>query len=308
MKPETKEILQMVADGVINVEEAERLLDAVSEGERKSRQKGARPGGPGDSFESVRDALAQIGPAVGEAVREVTGIFRDPERDAEFEEGAAPVPPEGTQCTLAPGSRLEIRSERRVGRGGDVELVGTEGETLEVLPGPGSHARLLEKDGRVKIRWRGGWLKVKVPRSVAGLDTKTLGGNVTMSGIDAAAQIKTLGGNLVLSGLSLDCRAKTMGGDVTASLKEDCRGRFQFTTMGGDVDVASPLEGPSLAIEARTMAGRVQIDPGFRGSVRRRSSAGGPTSVQVGEDQPQVTLRLKTMGGNITVRQVRDGD
>ena len=46
MSQERREILEMVADGTLSVEEAERLLDALTEGERKeagARERHRRP-------------------------------------------------------------------------------------------------------------------------------------------------------------------------------------------------------------------------------------------------------------------------
>ncbi len=92
-----RDILKMLSENVISVEEAERLLKALNEGDHRAeephsnRRKHHHHQGIGmgmsGMFESIGDALSDIGPMVKNTVEDVmTGVFGDDLGDLEDED------------------------------------------------------------------------------------------------------------------------------------------------------------------------------------------------------------------------------
>ena len=77
MSQEQTEILQMLAGGAISVEEAERLLNALAEGQKKAAAAAGggsqcKQQGVQEALHSVREAVAGIGPTVARMVGEIS--------------------------------------------------------------------------------------------------------------------------------------------------------------------------------------------------------------------------------------------
>ena len=89
MNTERIEILEMVADKVITVEEAERLLQALDEGQRRlsAALSGGRVGRlhHGKVVESIGEILAGITPTVRNAVEEALSSHMNPETEVGHE-------------------------------------------------------------------------------------------------------------------------------------------------------------------------------------------------------------------------------
>lgn len=99
MSDAQREVLKMLADKVITVDEAERLLRALNEGDKRKEEAKSRAGGfPSFSsaFETLGETLADIGPMVKNVVEDVmTGLFGDEPGDLGEEELENVEPIEG---------------------------------------------------------------------------------------------------------------------------------------------------------------------------------------------------------------------
>lgn len=303
MSEEQREILKMVADKTITVEEAERLLKALEEGERarESRQPKDR-GGVGAAFDALSDVLSDIGPMVRNAVEDaVSGVGFGP--DEPDEEGFETVPWEKGPVIIPQGATLEI-VQRRTGvrHGAGLYVEGVPGDACTIEGSGASDVRVYRQEGRVHIRWAHGDLKVCVPHTVAKVVARVMGGSIRSHEVACPVHLRTMGGNLELSGVAHPFDVKTMGGGVTLDLASGFRGDAKGHTMGGSIAATVPCD-LSCTVHAVTMGGAVEIEGGM--AHVQRSKAAGKQAVRVSLGQGPVcgSIALKTMGGSITVRR-----
>ena len=308
MSDENREILRMLSDKVITVDEAERLLTALGEGQAKREQEEQRAqrhsGSVGETLHSVRQTIAGIGPMIGEAVGEATsGLFDHDEEDLEATEQIIPEP---TRFAISPDAALLIRNQGGpMGSGGRVIVTGVD-ESECTVSGPGLRtARIGSRGDDHEIRWRRGDLKVMVPKAIRSLTTHTRGGDIRVAELGCELFVKTLGGNLILDDLAETFHASTMGGNVEVGLAAGWSGNGKASTMGGNVKLSYPEGLGATEMRAKTMAGRIRCEA--TGKQSTAQSGVGPQRVTalLGEGDLTGHLSLKTMAGNIEVRQAQ---
>lgn len=308
MSEERREVLRMLSDKVITVDEAERLLGALAVGqekrEREEQRSERRSGSVGDTLQSMRQTIAGIGPMIGEVVGEATsGLF---DHDTEDLEGIEQIVPEPTRFAIEPGSNLLIRNEGSpMGSGGRVIVTGVAEDECAVS-GPGLQtARIGTRGNDHEIRWRRGDLKVLVPRTIGGLTTHTRGGDIRISGLGCEFFVKTLGGNLVLEDLAAPFHASTMGGNVDLALSAEFHGDGKASTMGGNVKLGYPEGLGGTEVRAKTMAGRIRCETIGQQTTAQVGVGPQRATTRLGEGDVTGHLSLKTMAGNIDVKQVQ---
>jgi hypothetical protein len=317
MSEERKEILRMVADRVITVDDAERLLRALAEGERREESspppppRGHRRGrarGMGMALGGLGEALAGIGPMVRAVVEDAVSGLADAtlELGDDDEEGLEAVDLADGRFRLEPGAKLVIRNDRRQGQGGgDLILERVEGEECELVGEEAENLRVFVGERKAVVRWAGGLLRVRVPASVRELKAMTLGGDIEVMGVPCEQSLKTMGGGLYLREMSASFKAKTMGGGIDLSLAPTWRGSAKATSMGGTIQVQVP-RGIALRVEARTMGGTIDVPSGLGRVLRTRGTAKQKVELELGEGDSRGELELKTMGGDIRFRELAD--
>lgn len=311
MSDERKEILRMLAEKVISVDETERLLRALDDGDRKRREKESRPGNfPRDSLrvslDSLGDALSEVGPSVKgvveEAVSSLAGLRIDEEEDDEEES----VEITEKSFPLAEGTRLIIRNTPRPRTGNaNLSIEAVEGDMCEIITDDARNVRVRRGKSRTTIRWTTGSLRVKVPATVAKLNGSTMGGDIGVQGLACETVIKTMGGDLSLQGVSGEFAAKTMGGSVSIRLDPAWHGDSKAVTMGGAVSLSAP-QGVNANVRATTMGGRVDVEDGLGRVIRGSSFINQKIELTLGEGEPTSTLMVKTMGGDISIKRLAD--
>ncbi|MBU1096796.1 MAG: hypothetical protein KKB34_09975 [Bacteroidetes bacterium] len=142
-----------------------------------------------------------------------------------------------------------------------------------------------------------GMFTIKVP-SKFNVNFSTMGGDVSLTGIDGLLSGKTMGGELILRNLNGELELTTMGGDIELS-ESDVDGFVK--TMGGDIS----FDNVTGNIDAKSMGGDIK-----QKNVKRRSgeTIGNETNVETmgGEiivDEAAYGAKVKTMGGNITINK-----
>jgi len=138
MSDAQRDILKMLSDNVINVDEAERLLRALNEGEqRKEEARSGRRGhhghAMGSMFESIGETLADIGPMIKNTVEDVmTGVFGDELGDLD-DEDFVDVEPVEEQYVLEQETHMIIVSDWKWGpRRGDLQVHGISGNACRI--------------------------------------------------------------------------------------------------------------------------------------------------------------------------------
>ncbi len=145
--------------------------------------------------------------------------------------------------------------------------------------------------------------------SLSGLEGKfsgrTMGGAIRLRELTGEASLTTMGGGIEVVDSTLDGTVETMGGSILfRNLEGDLKGK----TMGGSVrtegvrrpaaEAGGRAEGP---VEITTMGGDVKVADAPQGA--RLSTMGGDIVVE----RAARFVRASTMGGNVRVREV-DGE
>lgn len=303
MSAERMEILKMVAEKVITVEEGERLLRALGDGEQRRREPEGqgpfrRPGLVG-AMEGFGEALAGIGPMVRGVVEEaMAGVGLDlGEEEDEYDAGEVL----GRTFPVGPDTELVVRDDPRIGCGVDLELLGTTSTQCEVLDEGSTGARITRRGSRVIIRTSKDHLRVRIPNTVGRVQAVTLGGDITVRGLAAPLTLRSAGGNLELEGICKALKAKTAGGNIRLDLTDEWTGDSRIATMGGTITVRVPAR-IRAQILAGTMGGQVKVEEGL-GQIRRQQKLA-KEKVEVNLGDGGSSLEIKTVGGDINLRRL----
>lgn len=304
MSEERIEILRMVADGVINVEEAERLIKALGEGDERRRER-KRTSVVESAFEGVGEAFGAIGQVVQSTVEDAmegVEIGLDSVNQDDEEDG---VKLEGLAFEIPLGGRVSLRQRGRTGRltPCSLLLLPTDGDTCLVEAQEDADVRAYRKGSRTRIWWKRGALTVRVPKSASGVDAKVLGGDLSANALACSLSAQVLGGRMELRALQQPFECKVMGGDVRLSLSSALTGHSSARTVGGNLVIEVPEE-LRASISASSTGGEVRAEEGI-GKIRRD---GGKlqrrTLIELGgggEDAAEISL--KTIGGEVFVRR-----
>jgi hypothetical protein len=310
MSEERKEILRMLSEGIIKVDDAEKLLHALDEGERKraeadrNRPRTFRHVFKPGSFNGIGETLAGIGPVIHDAINEAMEGVQGVVVMADPEEGGVPVSAEGGTFDVPSGASLVIRNRgHRHSRGGDLSIHGAEGGACR-FEGPGAGGvRVYRMGDKYILSWPEDDIEVYVPDSAADVSVALKGGDVSAAGVKNRLSVKTMGGDIDLAGVVRDFSVTTMGGDVSIRLDQAWKGQGEGSTMGGDIDLEVPC-GTSARIGAVTMGGSIDLPADASQIAEKKSIPGRRAEIVLGpSDAPESSVRLKTMGGDIDIRE-----
>jgi DUF4097 and DUF4098 domain-containing protein YvlB len=171
----------------------------------------------------------------------------------------------------------------------------------------------VDRHGNVKANCD---LYIKVPASFD-IEFETMGGDVTISGIEGEISGRTMGGDIDFEGLKGELAVTTMGGDITVLDSEvdgsvktmggdveisDVKGDLKGSTMGGDVtyENVERTDGSAEEVTISTMGGDLELD--YAGKSIKAKTYGGDIDVARAEK-----VNVSTMGGDITVEEAPIG-
>ena len=335
MTDERRRILDMLSEGKITVDDAERLLKALnSGGYLEDRVQDAIEGGV-RKLEGLGGSLVE---EMKDGGRQRVTVVLDEEdeahtRDDTFEVGDSP--------------RLEVRSFNglvRVSAGepGSIRVGANlrdpqavrysavqEGETIKVEASPrGRSGGFLSG---LFGQHRGSDIEVTVPVATS-VDLATSNGPVELRGTESSGTVKTSNSRIRVEKFKGDLKAQTSNGRITVEALEGSaelttvngrvsiesgHGRFDVTTSNGRIGFQGSMEPgglnklvtsngrievvldaePSLKVEASTVNGRARCElPGFLAS----ADTGQKLEGIVGEGEAE--LVAKTVNGGITIR------
>ena len=312
MSEEQREILQMISDGKISADDGAKLLEALKVGEQKRREiesparrvkekkrrmhemKGVIPL---SGLAGMREMGRMMRGIMRESVSGIDGDFAEIDEemyeDAGFLEG--PIEMEsGTELVL------KRRTKLHRDRGGDLNLIGVEGSTLEAVGEDAPVINVYREKGTVYLKWDKGDLTLNVPETVDNVTASIMGGDINLSAVSAAAEIKTKGGNINLSDASRAFTAKTMGGDIMIRLIDNWNEDSEAATMGGNINLIL-RESTRSEISAKTMGGEITVGEGISGVNESGHHGASRVNIDLSDGQDAPDLSLKTMGGDISV-------
>lgn len=215
--------------------------------------------------------------------------------------------------------------------GGDITIVGWGNESVKVsadLSGRGSdniNLTVEERSGGILVRSRyveqrksqssSLEIEVRVPSifdvkidsmggglSIDGVEGtfsgKTMGGRLKLTNLKGELQLTTMGGSITLTNSDVDGRVKTMGGKA---LVEDVYGDVKVTSMGGEVTHrrVTRTHGDSIGDQVKidTMGGDINVSDAPSGADVH--TMGGDITI----DSAREYVKAKTMGGDIRIKE-----
>lgn len=197
---------------------------------------------------------------------------------------------------LRTGASIEITGWNKESLTADVSLKGEDADNIEIKYDQSGNNIEIISEYKEKRRHQNSNVKIflKVPDKF-NVDFSTMGGGVTITGVEGNLEGTTMGGKLDLSKLKGNLNMQTMGGSITLRDSE-VDGKVQ--TMGGEVLVEN-VQGD---IDAKSMGGKVKHVnvKGNKINVGREvniSTMGGELDI----DEAPNGAKLKTMGGDISV-------
>lgn len=308
-----RDVLSMVAEKVINIDEAERLLKALNEGEQRNRHRHSRRkksyhqfrDRQKGMFESMHDVFSNIGPVVSNTIKDaMNGVFDDAGKDLP-DEDFVDVDPLTKKFDIDSGTSMIVINDWKVGsKHGNLNIQGIAGNTCSLDDTEAQLRRIRRSASCFAIYWTGMQLNIDVPETVSRLLIHSKGGNIQAVNIHSEMSAKTLGGNIALTDLMKDFQAKTMGGDIGLTLNPDWSGDAHANTMGGNIVLQVP-DGVGFAADAFTMGGTISA-PKHMKVENKKSFPGKKVAIHAGDIGSTSTIGLKTMGGNIMLRDDTD--
>ncbi|HVS63345.1 MAG TPA: DUF4097 family beta strand repeat-containing protein [Thermoanaerobaculia bacterium] len=192
----------------------------------------------------------------------------------------------GVEITAGGGGLVTVRSE-----------IGADSDPVDIQVTETSRGVRISCEARDRRRSHRSHVKlfVEVPRQVD-IELESMGGSVTIDGVDGAISGETMGGALRLSNLRGELHLSTMGGDIELV---DSEVDGKVSTMGGEVllrDVVGDVDGTS-------MGGNVRLVNVTRSNGRSTGDAVIITTMggKIDVDEAPAGAKLETMGGNVRV-------
>jgi hypothetical protein len=306
MSEARKEILRLIAEGKVTPEEGDRLLRALDEAAADGRRDpaGSAPeGGPargGRFADGIAQMLEEVGETVRRAVEDAVGSaqrafdeHRSTTEAVEVRDGGFAIPA---------GARLKVQQALRISLGGgskgdNVILRTVSGADVRVIRGEAIEAHRNGSD--YVLTWAKGNLELEVPRNLAGLDVRCMGGDLEVHDFIGPMSMETMGGELRVLSPRAPFRFRTLGGRIRIADCDLRDGAAVISSTGGDVAIElSPSA--SITVHASTLGGMIDAPPEAmrdeQGRTRRRA-------VCV-FGQGAAELRIDTLGGDVRIRQV----
>lgn len=295
MREEVLEILKMVRDGIITVEEAERLLKALEEKDKKSYSK--EPFHFTHSFfgQFLNNLASSISSFIKTTMEDIFGeTFTEEEKMQEFKISES-------KFNLPDVESLKIVVKKR----GNVKLTSSSDEYFHLKSPSASMCKIFSIGKKYLFTCVNQDLEMEIPDHLKFLMVLTYGGNINVENIKSICQLKTMGGNIALLNPSREFAIKTMGGSINIKIPEPILNSSKAITMGGNINVFLSPE-LKLNVNAKTMGGSIEIDPELPLSLKRVKRGFGPQSInfEINGKIGYFSLILKTMGGDIFINKL----
>lgn len=200
------------------------------------------------------------------------------------------------------GSTISVTNERGFGRGGRarIRIAVPDGTSLSVrtasanvrATAPLDRATLSTASGDIDLvdavnaNLKSASGDIAVDRIAADLTARAASGNVRVGHIGGRASLTSVSGDLQIDRVDGDAVVSTASGDVR--VKTFSGSDFESATVSGDLELGLP-PGRTVRLSARTLSGSVRLPD------RRQAS---------GSNGPEVSLRLRSVSGDIRIERV----
>ncbi len=294
MSGERRKILEMLADGQIHADEAERLLRAVAEGE--------------GAIASAKATIAKLGDVVSEAV---SGALEGVGDRVDGDDAGEPVEGAAEGFAMAPDSQLNLRV-----RGGSVKLTQAPEGTPATIKSHSAKDVTVKQDGNaysvrvgrkadgvtivippiesISARVNGGEVKLRGV-TASSTSARVNGGNIAVVGCDTALSARCNGGNVRVEGRVCELDLRVTGGSVDVSGMAISTGAHRIKVMGGNVDVKASADA-SVLVHTKVFGGAVSSDLPVEDETK---VSGGQMSATYRIGGGDATLDIRVFGGKV---------
>jgi DUF4097 and DUF4098 domain-containing protein YvlB len=216
-------ILKLLEEGKIKAEEAERLLQALHEGE--GRRRGHHHWGLWNSMESIPDI---IGASVAGSFRHASG-----KEDLHFPRK----------------KKIAFR-----GISGDIEINGEDTEEIHIEKD--GMAKILEEGNTLTIKAISGDLRITTPKDTD-IELKGVSGDLDLQDLAGQIDISSVSGDIQGQGLTGSFRGDFVSGDLDLEYKTV--ERIEIKSKSGDIEIRlDPKVEAALEIESKY--GNIECD------------------------------------------------
>ena len=311
MTEERRKVLDMLSEGKVTVEEAERLLEALQDTHRvetRKRHKRRRinaPLSPIPGVEALQDTLEGLGEEIGKGLEESLSGWSESEEDPRDEDGKTSM----RDDTFAVGDnpRLVVR-----GFNGRIRVRAGEPGSIRVrarLKKPrGIKYRAVQEGDLVTVEAKadrqaegflhgfsrqnsGANIEVTVPVATS-VDLATSNGPVEIQGTEGGGTVQTNNGRIRVEQCKGDLNATTNNAPITV---KTLSGSAELSTSNGRVS----LEDAHGRFDVRTTNGTIKFQGRIApGNGSRLSTTNGKIKVALGAD-PSLELTATTVNGRV---------
>jgi len=319
MGEEQRQILEMLDQGKIDIDEAQRLLEALKEGEKK-RFESHKSKEDRKNLHSIlsnfNENMENLGPAISEGISHIGSVIGDAlnnafsninmDYDIDFE-NLAPVTLEENKFSIEQDSHIFILNKPRKSHlsSSDLDLFYTEENDCKLEYDQDTDVSVYKKENNFYILWNTGNLKVFIPGAASKVKSKTLNGNIIVQKIKANIKAKTMNGDILLNGISGEFKASTMRGDVKINLNPDWNGDSKVNTMHGAINLNCSAK-INANIECVTLNGNIDFDEQIGVMESKKMTPIQKKVLKLGSGEKSSNIKLKTMNGNIEIRETTD--
>lgn len=313
MTDEQRRVLEMLAEGKISVEEAERLLKALLDSSRRDTDEPAEfpgeesdyRGGDGETGSSTHSDSFEVGANPRLEVRGFNGRVRvNAGSPGSIRVRAKLKNPHLVEYSAVQEDDFVTVEARPVQPGGMSGPFGeSTGANIEVVVPAATRVDLTTSNGPVELRGTegGGKLqtangRIKVESSKGDLDAKSSNGAITVRSFQGALELATTNSRVGIEDAHGRVDALTTNGSIKFQGSIEPGSSSRLATSNGNVKATLDSE-PSLKLTASTVNGRVRCGlPGFSAAVdtgRRLVGTAG---------KGEAELTLETCNGSIAIQ------
>lgn len=241
MTDEQSRVLDMLSEGKVNAEEAERLLAALSANLGGDTASGSDPVSPGGQRERVSVVLeAEHGAGTGESRDDTFDVAGPPRVVVNNTNGRV-------ECAVGPDGSVRVQAKLRKASSVDYR-VNQDGDKITVDVRGGGKASLLGFLGRSG----GADIIVTAPQKTD-LELQTKNGAVEANGFEGSASMRATNGGITLSGIKGDFEVETVNGRTTV---RECEGAGRLRSVNGQIN----LEQLRGSVSAESVNGQISYE------------------------------------------------
>lgn len=314
MKEERIEILKMLQDGVITVDDAEKLLSALNSGEEKSRSEAQYKRNRDHSFDGnffggtffkeLDKGLSGLGKMFEGKFDNFRDIHPYKSNDNTYRDFES-VYTENGRIIIEQGDILEIRQQIKPGRSGscDIELNQSNGKDILVDGDEDNSYEVKRKDDTIVVICYDD-CRISIPEGLRETSVKLINGDMEIRDINCPFRAETLNGDISIKDCMKVNYVKSLSGDIECKISDFFEGICDISTLSGDVVLSLP-DCYSGMINAKAMSGEIICELDGDVFIKKESNMIQEKQViEINKGSSENSINCSTLSGDITIESV----